>query len=63
MTAAIGRIARGNDTLFIRLPLSMIEPVDIIAALAKKFHASMPSSRKKTKPCTAVRMTNVKASV
>ena len=45
-TVAIGRIARGNDTLFIRLPLSMIDPVDIVAELAKKVHASSAEQQK-----------------
>ncbi len=44
-TVAVGRIARGNQTLLTSPPLSAIEPVDIAAELAKYVQASSPSIR------------------
>ena len=61
---AIGRIARGNSTLFSSPPLSTIAPVDIAAELAKNVHAEQAEHQVEHEALAPrVRRMNVKAIV
>ncbi len=45
-TVATGKTSIGSATFLIKLPLSRVEPVDIISDWAKKFHGRIPTIRK-----------------
>src|SRR5688572_31388111 len=47
-TVATGKTSIGSATFRIKLPLSKIEPVDIINDWAKKFHGRIPTIKKRS---------------
>src|SRR4030095_4552371 len=48
-TVVIGNTSIGRATFLIKLPLSRMDPVDIISDWAKKFHGRIPTIKKYAK--------------